>query len=191
VWIFFIFRPSKIHVSLTDVISALSPSRCRLSSGRHRHTVAPCYTSFTLSQDEVIASASSFSNILSRHLLSRAEIEVLNTHHHHRLPSLDRLTHIFYCYKKIILTVDYFPHHSTKSLFYLISVQNTTSRPTGKVRTAAHISGVPKWRPFSANRDYYCLCTVGYQVHPPNVNSKPRGGSPDRVTGTIEFISSN
>jgi hypothetical protein len=138
------FRSSKIHVSLTDVISTLSPSRCRLSSGRHRHTAAPCYTSFTLSQDELIASASSSSNILFCHLLSRVEIEVLNPHHHHRLSSSDRLTHTllsrakievlnlyqyhrlsssdrlthnFHCYKKIILTINYFPHHSTRLHF--------------------------------------------------------------------------
>jgi hypothetical protein len=104
VWIFFIFRPSKIHVSPTSIVSSLFPPRCRLSSSRHRHTATPCHTSFPLSQDELPASALSFSNALSHRLFSRAETEALNLHHHHRLPSLNRPTPTLYYYKTIIST---------------------------------------------------------------------------------------
>jgi hypothetical protein len=57
------------------------------TSGRRRHATAPCHTSFPWSQDELANSAPSSNNALSRHLPSRAEIEVLNPHPHRRPPS--------------------------------------------------------------------------------------------------------
>jgi hypothetical protein len=102
--IFFILRPSEIRVSPTSVVSSLSHPLCRLTSGRHHHTTAPCPASFSLSQDNIAASGSSFGNALSCRLPSRAETEAFNLHHHHRLPSLDHTTPTLHCYKKIIST---------------------------------------------------------------------------------------
>jgi hypothetical protein len=96
-WIFFIFRSSKIHVSPTGIVSSLFRPRCHLSSGWW------CHTSFSLSQDEFVVSVLSFGNILSRRLPSQVKIEALNPHHHHRLLFLDRLTPTLHCYKKIFL----------------------------------------------------------------------------------------
>jgi hypothetical protein len=93
---FFIFRPNKIHVKLTDVVSSLSPPRCHISSHQYRHAFFP------LSQDEHAASASSFDSVLSRRLTSRAETEALNLYHCHMLLSLDCPTLTIHCYKKII-----------------------------------------------------------------------------------------
>jgi hypothetical protein len=45
---------------------------------------------FPLSQDELVASALSFDNVLSYRLLSQAETETLNLHHRRRLLSLNR-----------------------------------------------------------------------------------------------------
>jgi hypothetical protein len=103
--IFFIFRPNKIRVSSTGVISSLSPPQCRLSFDRRRHAAALCHASFSLNQDELAASASFSGNTLSCRLLSRAEIEALNSQHCRRLPSPDRPTLTLYCYKKIISTL--------------------------------------------------------------------------------------
>jgi hypothetical protein len=47
-WIFFIFRPSKIRANPTDVVSSLFLLRCRLTSGRRRHTIVPFYALFPL-----------------------------------------------------------------------------------------------------------------------------------------------
>jgi hypothetical protein len=101
-WIFFIFWFSKIHVSPTGIVSSLSPPRYRLSSGQRRHVVVPYHAFFPLSQDELAASASSSSNVLSCRLFSRAKTEALNPHHHRRLPSMDRSTLTLHYYKKII-----------------------------------------------------------------------------------------
>jgi hypothetical protein len=105
VWIFFIFWPRKIRISLTGIISTLFPPRCCLSSGRRYHTATSCHTSFLLSKDELAASASSFGNALSCCLISLAKTEVLNLHHRRRLPSPDRPTITLHCYKKIISTL--------------------------------------------------------------------------------------
>jgi hypothetical protein len=98
---FFIFWPSKLHVSLTDSISSLFSLRYRLSSGRHRHAVVLCHASFLLSQDEITGSTLSFGNVLSCCLPSQAKIKIFNLHHH-RLPSPDHPTPILHCYKKFI-----------------------------------------------------------------------------------------
>jgi hypothetical protein len=97
VWIFFIFWSNKIRI-----VSSLSPPWCRLSSGRHRHAIASCHTSFPWSQDERTASASSSDNASSHRLPSRTETEALNPHHHHLPHSSDRLTSIIHCYKKVV-----------------------------------------------------------------------------------------
>jgi hypothetical protein len=105
VWIFFTFWSSRIHVSPTNIVSSLFPPRWCLSSGRCCHDVMPCHASFPLSKDELAASASSSDNALSCRLASWSKIEELNSHHHRRLPSPDRLTPTLYCYKKIISTL--------------------------------------------------------------------------------------
>jgi hypothetical protein len=46
---------------------------------------------------------SSSDNTLSRRLLAQVKTEVLNSHHHRRLSSPDRLTPTLHCYKNIIL----------------------------------------------------------------------------------------
>jgi hypothetical protein len=106
---FFIFWYIKIRASPIGVVSSLSPPRWRLSSGRHHHTVAPCHTSFPLSQDELSTSASSSSNDLSRHLPSRVKTEALNPHHRCRLPSSNLSTPTLHCYKNIISTLATLP----------------------------------------------------------------------------------
>jgi hypothetical protein len=68
VWIFFIFRPSKIRVCPTGVVSSLFPPWCRLSFGQRRHTVTSCHTSFLLSQDELCLVASYLKSKL-KHLI--------------------------------------------------------------------------------------------------------------------------
>jgi hypothetical protein len=96
------FWPSKIRVSPTGVVFSFSPPQCRLSSSQHRHTDASCHAYFSLSQDELATSASSSGNTLFRRLPSRAETKASNSHHSHRLPSLDRSTPTLHHYKKII-----------------------------------------------------------------------------------------
>jgi hypothetical protein len=103
------FRPSKIHVRPTGIVSSLSPPRCHLSSGRRRHASAPCHASFPLSQDDLVASVSSSGNALSHRLPSQTETEALNPHHRRRLLSLDRPTPTLHCYKKIISVLATFP----------------------------------------------------------------------------------
>jgi hypothetical protein len=101
---FFIFRSSKIYVKPIDFVSSLFLPRCGFSSDRCRHTTASCHASFSISSDELVASASSFDNALFCRLPCRAETEALNLHHHRSLPSLDRPTPTLHCYKKIIST---------------------------------------------------------------------------------------
>jgi hypothetical protein len=99
-WVFFIFQSSKIRVNPTGVTSFLSPFWCCLSSDRHCHTATPYCASFPWSQDELATFASSSINASSRCLASQVETKALNTHHHHRSPSSDRLTLTLYCYKR-------------------------------------------------------------------------------------------
>jgi hypothetical protein len=124
-WIFFIFRSSKIYVSSIGIVSSLSPPRCHLSSGR-RHAAAPCHTSFSLSQDELIASALFSGNALSRRLPSRAKTEALNPHIRRRLPSLDQPTPTLHFYKKIIWTLGTHPTTQPHLYFCLLASQSTT-----------------------------------------------------------------
>jgi hypothetical protein len=100
-----IFWPSKIHVSLTSIVSSLSHRRCRLSSDRCRHTVMSCHASFLWSQDRLSNFVLSFSNASSRHLPFRAKIEALSPHHRSRRPSPYRLTSTLHYYKKKYLNL--------------------------------------------------------------------------------------
>jgi hypothetical protein len=100
VWIFFIFRSSKIRVSLTDIVSSLVPLRCRLSSNQRRHAAVPGHASFPLSQDELAVTASFSDNASSCRLPSRVETEILNLHHRRRPPFPDRPTLTLNYYKK-------------------------------------------------------------------------------------------
>jgi hypothetical protein len=108
-----------IHVSPTGIISSLSPSWCRLSSSRRRHAAVLCYASFPWSQDKLSASASSFNNVSSRHLSSRAKTEALNPHHCRQPPFSNRLTLILHCYKKVISTLVTLP--TTQPCLYFAS----------------------------------------------------------------------
>jgi hypothetical protein len=147
---FFHFLPSKIRISSIDVVSSLSSPQCRFSSGRHRHAAAPCHASSPLSQDVLVASASSFGNTLFRRLPSRAEIKALNPYHHRRLPSPNRLTPTCSTAIKSHLILGHSPHHSTTSLFYLLPSQSTTS---SELRTYSSF-------PFTAVSRPSCLCTT-------------------------------
>jgi hypothetical protein len=91
-WIFFIFRPSKICVSTTDVASSLSSSRCCLSPNKHHYVITSCHASFTWSQHELIASASSSGNASSYHILSWTKTEAFNSYRHRRPPSPNSLS---------------------------------------------------------------------------------------------------
>jgi hypothetical protein len=113
------FRPNKIYVSPTDIVSSLFPLQYRPSSGRRRHTVAQCHIFFLLSQDELADSASSFGNTSPRRLPSQPETEALNLHHHSRPPSLHHLTPTLHYYKKIISILVTLP--TTQSHFHFIS----------------------------------------------------------------------
>jgi hypothetical protein len=111
------FSPSMIRVSPTSVVSYLFPLQCRLSSGRRHHAVTPCHTSFSWSQDELVASASSSGNALSSRLPSRAEIKALNLHHHRRPPSRYCPLSTIHYYKKVILTLVTLPTTQTRLHF--------------------------------------------------------------------------
>jgi hypothetical protein len=119
VWIFFIFQPSKICVSPTDVVSSISPPQCHLSSGQCRHATVPYHTSFPLRQDELDASTSSFDNASSYRLPSRVKINVLYLHHHRRPSFSDRPTLIFYYYRKVISIL--ITLLTTQSCLYFVS----------------------------------------------------------------------
>jgi hypothetical protein len=98
---FLFFLPSKIRVSPTGVVSSLSLPRCLLSSGRYHHATAPYHDSFLWSQDELVASASSFNNDSYR-LLSQVKTEAFNQHHRRRPPSLNSSTLTMHYYKNVI-----------------------------------------------------------------------------------------
>ncbi len=97
------FLSSKIHVSPTGIISSIFPPQCRLSSGRRRHTAAPCLASFPWSENELTAFASSSGSASSCCLPSQSKTEALNPHYHRWPPSLEHSTPTLHCYKKIIL----------------------------------------------------------------------------------------
>jgi hypothetical protein len=113
-WIFFIFWSCKIRISPTSIASSLSPPRCCLSPDQRHHTVVSCQASFLLSQDELAVSSG---NALCRRLPSQAETEVLNSHHHRRLPSPNHQTLILHCYKKIISTLVTLPTTQSRLRF--------------------------------------------------------------------------
>jgi hypothetical protein len=101
-WIFFIFRSSKIRIIATGVVSSLFPLRCCLSSGQRCHATAPCHASFPWTQDVLATPASSSGNASYRRLPFQAKTELFNPHHRRRPPSPDNPTLTLYCYKKII-----------------------------------------------------------------------------------------
>jgi hypothetical protein len=117
---FIYFWSSKIPVSPTDVVSSFSPLRA--ASPPTDIAMPSCRV---MLPSHGAASASSFDNASSYHLPSRAETEVLNLHHRRWPPSrtirLSSFTSI-----KGHLNLDHSLHHSTASLFYLLSSQNTT-----------------------------------------------------------------
>jgi hypothetical protein len=104
-YFFFIFYPSKIHVSLTGIVSYLFSPRCHLSSDRCHHATVPCHASFSWSQVKLAASASCSDNALSHRLLSQAETITLNSHHFRWPPSSDILTPTLHCYNKKIISI--------------------------------------------------------------------------------------
>jgi hypothetical protein len=139
--ILFIFRPNKIRVSSTGVVSSLSPPWYCLSSNHCHHAAAPCHTSIPWSQDEVTASASSSGNALSRRLPSQAKTEALNPHHHHWPPSPDRTAPTLYCSKKVISSLITLPttqpclHFAFSSLVrhhHSLSPLSHTDRPSAQ-----------------------------------------------------------
>jgi hypothetical protein len=145
--IFFIFRPNKIHISPTGVVSSLSPPWCRFSTGRRCHTTVLYHASFSWSQDKLAASASSSDNVSTCRLPSRAETEVLNSHHRHRPPFPNSLTPTLHCYKKVISILATAPttqsclhfasslgraprHQSSTTLHHSLSLSSHAHRPS-------------------------------------------------------------
>jgi hypothetical protein len=124
--IFFIFRPNKIFISPTSVVSFLSPPRCHISSCQHRHVAAPCHASFSWSQIRARCLCFIFNNTSFCCLLSWVKTKILNSHHHRRLPSSNSLTLTLQYYKKIILNLGHSPHHLITSSFFLLLNQSTT-----------------------------------------------------------------
>jgi hypothetical protein len=146
------FGASRIHVGPTDVAFSISPPRCRLYSDRHRHTAVLYHTSFLWSLDELAASASSFSNVLSCHVPSRAETEALNLQHHYRLPSPDRPTPTLNCYKKVTPTLCTLP----------------TSQP--HLHFASFLTRAPRHQSFTHRRR--SLSSSSY-IHRPSIQRHP------------------
>jgi hypothetical protein len=118
-WIFFIFRFSKIHVSLTSVVSSLSLLRYCLSSSRCRHATVSCCAYFRWSQNELAISTSSSNNASSQYLISRAKIEALNLHHRRWSSFPDHPTPTLHRYKNVISTLITF--HTTQPHLYFAS----------------------------------------------------------------------
>jgi hypothetical protein len=123
---FLYFLASKTRVSPTDIVSSLSPPRCRLSSGRCHHVATSCHASFSLSQDELAAFVLSSNNASSHRLPSRAETKALNLYHCCQPPFPNHPTSTLHCYKKSHLNLNHSPHHSTVSLFCLLPSHSTT-----------------------------------------------------------------
>jgi hypothetical protein len=131
------FWSSKIYVSPTDVVFSLSPPQWRLSSGRRYHAAMPCHPS-------------SSGNTPPRRLSSKAEIEALNPHHHHRPPSQNRLTHTLHCCKNVISTLVTLP--TTQPCFYFTS---------SLARAPHHSSSTRRRRSFSlASHAHHPICTM-------------------------------
>lgn len=118
VWIFSIFITLRFASAQLVSFHPFYPPQCHLSSDQRHHAVVPCHTYFSLSQDKLVAFASSFDNALCHHLTSRAKIKALNLHHRCRAPP-NRLTLLLYCYKKIILILIILS--ITRSHLYFIS----------------------------------------------------------------------
>jgi hypothetical protein len=91
-WFFFIFHPSKNHVSPTDVVSSFFTPQWHPFFGWYRLATVPCRTSFSWNQDKLVASISSSGNASYRHLTCRVKIKALNPHHRSRPPSTDHPT---------------------------------------------------------------------------------------------------
>jgi hypothetical protein len=106
--------------------SSLSPHWYRLSSSRCHHAAMPCHISFTLSKDELAASASSFIDASSCHLPSRAKTDALNSHHRRRPPSPAVWLPLSTTIKKSSQSCPP-SHHSTTSSFGFLHSQSTTS----------------------------------------------------------------
>jgi hypothetical protein len=101
-----------------------------------RHTVSRF---LFIEQDELIASTSSFDNILSRQLSSQAQTEALDPHYHRRLlPNHPTLT--LNCYKKIISTLVTLP--TTQSHFYFASSLERAPRHQSSTCRRRSISSV-------------------------------------------------
>jgi hypothetical protein len=136
------FWPSKVRVSPTSVVSSLSPPEYRISSDRRHHAAALCHTSFPLSQDELAASALSFSNASSCRLPSRAKTEALNQHHYCRPPSPDHLTPTLHYYNNIISILATLPttqpHLHFASSLARASLHRSSTRRHGSLSPLSH-----------------------------------------------------
>jgi hypothetical protein len=135
VWIFFIFRPSKIHVSPSSIVSFHSPPQWRLSSDWHHHSTMSYHASFSWRQDELAASVLSSGNASSSRFLSRAKTEALNSHHYRRPSSQYSLPPTLHCYKKKVISI-------------LIILPTTQSRPnfTSSLARVPHHWSFNRWR---------------------------------------------
>jgi hypothetical protein len=102
-FLYFLVQQDSCQSNWHRLLSFSSPVPPLLrSTSSHR---APCHVSFPLNQDKLTTSTSSSDNVLSHCLPSQAETKVLNSHHHRRPPSPDRLTPTLHYYKKILSTL--------------------------------------------------------------------------------------
>jgi hypothetical protein len=114
-----------IHVSPTDVISSIPPPWCRLFFDWYCHAAAPCHTFFPLSKTSSLASLhlSATLCLVTSPLKPKLKHWIRTTAAGYppqttRLPPSTAI--------KNHLNFGHSPHHSIKSLFYLIPSQSTT-----------------------------------------------------------------
>jgi hypothetical protein len=126
VWTFFIFWPDKIHINPTSVILLPFPSLVPplLRSTSPRRCAVLCFLLMEPRRAHRLPSASSFGNVLSRRLPSRAETESLNPHHRCRPPSLDSPPPALCCYKKAIPALATLP--TTQLRLHLASLPSSS-----------------------------------------------------------------
>jgi hypothetical protein len=108
--------------------------------------IAPCHVSFSLNQDEIADSVSSFDNASSSRLSSRTE--TLNPYYHNMTLFLYRPTLILHCYKKIILILITLP--TTQSRLYFTSSLAKSPRHRSSTRRCHSLSSLSHvHRPFT------------------------------------------
>jgi hypothetical protein len=175
VWIFFIFRFSKIRISPTDIVSSIFPLWCRLSSGPRRYVATPCHAFFPWRQDELTVFVSSSGNASSYRLPSWAKTEALNPHHRRRPPSPDSSTLILHWYKKIISTL--ITIHITELCLHFASFLATTPHHQSFTYCRRFLSSLfHTHRPFAQWHQWWrtSRSSFSFQISYQHVNSRKK-----------------